>query len=168
MITMRLLDLGWVSGLRSQTLWHAIAETMWPDDAPTLCLMTPRDSYVSLGYHRRIDEIDRDACRRRRLAIYRRRTGGGPVYCDDGQLFFQLIVPAHSWPRVLDRAWARAMGPAVEAFRSRGVKAELTASNDIVADARKISGTGAARIGDALVFVGNVIFGFDHQAMADC
>lgn len=164
---LRLLDLGWVGGLRSQTVWHAVAERMGADARATLCLCSPTDAYVSIGYHRRLDEIDLDACRRRGLPVYRRRVGGGPVYCDAAQLFFQLIVPERGWPAMMERAWERAMGPAVDAFRALGVKAELVEGNDLVADGRKISGTGAARIGDALVFVGNVIFDFDHQAMAD-
>ena len=164
---LRLLDLGWVSGLRSQTVWHAVAERTTPDDRATLCLCSPTDAYVSIGYHRRLDEIDLAACEQRGLPVYRRRVGGGPVYCDGSQLFFQLIVPERGWPAMMDRAWERAMGPAVDAFRAMGVKAELTEANDLVAEGRKISGTGAARIGDALVFVGNVIFDFDHDAMAD-
>lgn len=164
----RLLDAGWVSGVRSQTLWHAVAEGMRPDDPAALALMSPREPYVSIGYHRRLDELDLDACARRRLPIYRRRAGGGPVLCDSGQLFFQLIVPAASFPAVMERAWQRALAPAVTAFRSLGAAASLGEGNDIAVGDRKVSGTGAARIGEALVFVGNVIFSFDHEAFADC
>jgi lipoate-protein ligase A len=164
---LRLLDLGWVSGLRSQTIWHAVAERMRPGDLPSLLLMSPVDPYVSIGYHRSIGEIDRDAARRRGLPVYRRRVGGGPVYCDANQLFFQVVAPAASAPAVLDRAWRRFVGPAVEAFRALGVPAELAEGNDVLAHDCKVCGTGAARIGDAVVFVGNVIFSFDYEAMVD-
>lgn len=164
---LRLLDLGWVSPLRSQTAWHAIAEVAAPGALPTFSMCSPTGPYVSIGYHRRLDEIDLEACARRGLSVFRRRVGGGPVYCDASQLFFQLIVPAAGLPAVMDRAWERAMDPAVAAFRTLGAKAELAEGNDIVADDRKICGTGAGRIGDAMVFVGNVIFDFDHEAMAD-
>lgn len=163
---LRLLDFGTVSGLRSQTWWHAIAETMQPGDPPVLAIMTPADPYVSIGFHRRTDELDLAACAARGLGLYRRRAGGGPVLCDDGQLFFQLIAPTASLPAALDRAWQRALGPAVEAFRSLGVDASLAAGNDMMAGDRKISGTGAAGIGAASVFVGNVIFQFDYDQMA--
>lgn len=164
---LRLLDFGRVQGLRSQTLWHGIAETMRPRRSPVLSIMTPADPYVSIGFHRRADELDLAACAARGFAVYRRRAGGGPVLCDDGQLFFQLIAPAGVLPAALDRAWERALGPAVEAFRSLGIPAALGPGNDILSGDRKISGTGAARIGDADVFVGNVIFDFDYDAMAD-
>ncbi|MGH2830045.1 MAG: lipoate--protein ligase family protein [Actinomycetota bacterium] len=164
----RLLDFGAVTGLRSQTIWHAVAEAAMPDDPPALCLMTPRDPYISLGFHRSVDEVDLAACAERGFAVYRRRAGGGPVLCDDGQLFFTIVAPAASLPASLDAAWRRAVGPAVDAFRSLGIPASLTADNDIVAGGRKISGLGAARIQDAQVFVGNVIFRFDFAAFAAC
>lgn len=164
---LRLLDFGRVAGLRSQTWWHAVAEAMRPTDAPVLALMTPAQPYVSIGFHRRADEIDLAACAARGLALFRRRAGGGPVLCDEGQLFFQLIAPTASLPAVRERAWQRALGPAVSAFRALGVNATLAPGNDMMAGDRKISGTGAAQIGDATVFVGNVIFKFDYAAMAD-
>jgi len=139
---------------------------MQPGDAPVLAIMTPAEAYVSIGFHRRTEELDLAECAARGFGLFRRRAGGGPVLCDDGQIFFQLIAPTGSLPAALDRAWQRALGPAVEAFRSLGVEAELAPGNDMMAGDRKISGTGAAQIGDASAFVGNVIFSFDHDAMA--
>lgn len=164
---LRFVDLGWVSPVRSQTVWHAIAEVATPRSRATFSLCSPTGPYVSIGYHRPLAEVDLEACARRGLPVFRRRVGGGPVYCDASQLFFQLIVPAAAFPAVMERAWVQAMEPAVAAFRTLGVKAELVEGNDILADGRKICGTGAGSIGDALVFVGNVIFDFDHDAMAD-
>ncbi|MEX2556008.1 MAG: hypothetical protein WEB06_10270 [Actinomycetota bacterium] len=162
----RLIDSGIVSGLHSQTVWHAIAEAMSPGDAPVLSILRPAEAYVSIGYHVPIETVDEEACGRRGYAIYRRRAGGGPVLCDPSQLFFQVVVPARDAPKRRDHAWARFLGPAVEAFRRLGVDAVLGPGNDVCANGLKVCGTGAAEIGDALVFVGNVIFDFDHQAMA--
>ncbi len=166
-MALRVVDLGDQGGLRSQTVWHAIADVMGPDDDPVLALQRPTEGYVSIGFHRALAEIDLKACRRRDAAVYRRRVGGGPVYCDEAQLFFQLIVPVAKAPKVVDRAWRRYLAPAVEAFRRMGADARLSGANDIVVGDRKVSGLGAATIGDAMVFVGNVIFDFDYQAMTD-
>jgi lipoate-protein ligase A len=38
--------------------------------------------------------------------------------------------------------------------------------NDLVVEHRKISGTGAGEIGDAIVFVGNLILDFDYEMMS--
>ena len=163
---LRVVDAGRVGALRSQALWHGIASAMGPDDAPTLSLCVPREPYVSIGYHRRLDELDAESCRALGLRVVRRQIGGGPVYLDGDQLFFGLTLPARRAPAALDRLYAELLAPAVEAFRELGIDARLDGLNDIVAGDRKLSGTGAGRIGDAVVVVGNVIFRFPHARMA--
>ena len=167
MTGLRVVDAGETGALRSQALWHGIAETMTGDSRPTLSFCRPTEPYVGLGYHRSLEELDAESCSRRALAIIRRRIGGGPVYIDDQQLFFQLSLPAAIAPARVDLLYRRFLGPAVEAFRTLGIAAELRGLNDITVEDRKISGTGAGRIGDGVLVVGNVIFGFPHHRMTD-
>lgn len=161
---LRVLDLGRVTALRSQTTWHALAHGVSAGEPPTLAFVRPGEPYVSLGYHRRLEEVDLDACRRAGLPVYRRMVGGGPVYLDDGQLFFQIVVPAAGLPLRRDEALRRLLEPAVAAFREAGVPAELDDALEIVVGDRKVCGHGAGQIGDAVVVVGNLIERFDHAA----
>lgn len=163
---MRLIDAGTVGALRSQALWHGIAAAMGPDDEPTLSLCRPGEAYMSLGYHRSLDELDEEACRREGLPILRRRIGGGPVLIDPQQLFFQITMPARQAPAAVSRLYATLLEPAAAAFRALGLDAHVDGLNDIAVGPRKISGTGAGQIGEAVVVVGNVIFDFDHARMA--
>ncbi|UTI66880.1 lipoate--protein ligase family protein [Paraconexibacter antarcticus] len=163
---MRLIDAGTVGALRSQALWHGIAAAMGPDDEPTLSLCRPGEAYMSLGYHRRLDELDQAACSREGLPILRRRIGGGPVLIDDQQLFFQITMPVRRAPASISRLYATLLEPAAAAFRALGLDARVDGLNDIAVGPRKISGTGAGQIGEAVVVVGNVIFDFDHARMA--
>lgn len=162
--TLRVIDFGRVPALRSQTLWHALACGVSAGEPPTLAFARPAEPYVSIGYHRRLEEIDLDACREAGLPVYRRMVGGGPVYLDDGQLFFQIVVPAAGLPLRRDEALRRLLGPAVEAFRAAGVPASLDGGLEIVVGDRKVCGHGAGQIGDAVVVVGNLIERFDHAA----
>ena len=162
---MRLLELGPLDPLRSQTTYHAIAAGVSAGAPPTLSLLWPDRPYVSIGRHRSLDELDLEECRRSGLAVIRRQIGGGPVYLDDGQLFFQVTLPVGSAPAGVEASYRALLAPAVEAFRRLGVAASLVPPNDICVDGRKLSGTGMARIGDALICVGNVIFEFDYEAM---
>ena len=172
MVETRLLDLGTVSALRSQTLFHAIAETAAADDAPTLCVLSPDAPYVSIGYHQdAAEEIDLDFCRERAVAVLRRRVGGGAVLLDADQLFFHLILPERSLERLglsarLDRRYRELAAPALMAYRRLGLAAEFRPPNDLFAGGRKIGGTGAASIGEAFVFVGSLMRRFDHALMA--
>jgi len=161
---LRLIDFGRVSPLRSQSLWHALAYGVSAGEPPTLAFARPAEPYVSIGYHRRLDEVDLVACRETGLPVYRRMVGGGPVYLDDGQLFFQIVVPANGVPRRRDEALRRLLAPAVDAFNAAGAPAALDPAGEIVVGDRKVCGHGAGQIEDAVVVVGNVIERFDHAA----
>jgi lipoate-protein ligase A len=163
---LRVIDFGRVSALRSQTLWHALAYGVSAGGPPTLSFMRPSRPYVGLGYHRRLEEADVDACREAGLPVFRRMVGGGVVYLDEHQLFFQLCLPVKDVPRSREQALRRLLAPAVEAFRAAGVPAELDDDLEIVVGEAKICGHGAAQIDDAVVVVGNLIERFDHTAAA--
>jgi lipoate-protein ligase A len=163
---LRVADFGRVSALRSQTLWHALAYGVSAGGPPTLSFMRPSRPYVGLGYHRRLDEVDFDACREAGLPVFRRMVGGGVVYLDEHQQFFQIVLPVAAVPRSREVALRRLLEPAVAAFRAAGVAAELDGDNEIVVGEAKICGHGAAQIDDAVVVVGNLIERFDHAAAA--
>jgi lipoate-protein ligase A len=163
---LRVIDFGRVTALRSQTLWHALAYGVSAGGPPTLSFMRPSRPYVGLGYHRRMEEADIDACREAGLPIFRRMVGGGVVYLDEHQQFFQICLPVRCVPRSREQALRRLLTPAVMAFRAAGVPAELDDDLEIVVGEAKICGHGAAQIDDAVVVVGNLIERFDHTAAA--
>ncbi|MEE9178385.1 MAG: hypothetical protein V3U46_08145 [Acidimicrobiia bacterium] len=160
--SLRVIDFGRVSGLRSQTLWHAIAHGVSSGAPPTLSFMQPGESYVSIGYHRGIDELNPH----NELPVYRRMVGGGPVYVDDGQYFFQIVVPLAMAPARRGDAIRTLLEPAVEAFNDVGISATLDARNEVVVGDRKICGHAAGQISGSVVVVGNLITRFDHLAAA--
>lgn len=163
---LRVLDLGSVSALRSQTLWHAVAYGVSAGAPPTLSFVRPRSPYVSIGYHGRLEEVDLDHCRAHGLPVFRRMVGGGPVYLDDGQLFFQITLPAQAVPRARRAALRLLLQPAVEALRAVGVPASLDQDPEVTVGDRKVCGHGAGQIEGAVVVVGNLIERFDHERAA--
>lgn len=163
---MRVIDFGEVSPLRSQTLWHAIGYGVSDGSPPTLSFMRPSHPYVSIGLHRRLDELDLQWCKSAGLPIYRRMVGGGPVYLDGGQYFFQITVPDSMTRGTRSQTIRTLLGPAVDAFRSVGVHAHLDEHSEISLGEAKICGHAAGLIGSAVVVVGNLITSFDHEAAA--
>ncbi|MDH3192739.1 MAG: hypothetical protein OEM40_00330 [Acidimicrobiia bacterium] len=164
--TLRVIDFGSVSPLRSQTLWHAAARGVSDGSPPTLSFCRPNGPYVGIGYHRRLAEIDLDWCSRRNVPVYRRMVGGGPVYLDSGQFFFQISLPLSSVPPSRPKALRFLLEPAVEAFTSCGIEAHLDERLEVTVGDRKICGYGAGQIGDAVIVVGNLIETFDHASAA--
>jgi lipoate---protein ligase len=160
---MRVIDFGTVTTLRSQTLWHAVCRNMRAGDAPVLSFVRPESPYVCIGYHRELAEVDTDYCRTAGLPVYRRMVGGGPVYCDADQLFFQITAPVKDLPARRAIALTTLLRPAMRALRRLGVDAELDGFGEISVGAAKVCGHGAGQIGDGATVVGNLIGGFDHE-----
>lgn len=162
MSELRVIDFGSVSALRSQSLWHALAKSAGESGAVTLSFMRPSSSYVGLGLLRNIEEIDTDYCSAEQLPIFRRQVGGGPVYLDENQLFFQVCAPLRALPRVRHHAISKILAPFTRAFRAAGINASLDSEGEISVNGSKVCGHGAGEIGDGAVVVGNLIERFDH------
>jgi lipoate-protein ligase A len=163
---LRVIDFGVSSPLRSQTLWHAVAYGVSAGAPATLSFVRPAAPYVCLGYHRNMDEVDTDYCRANGLPVFRRMVGGGPVYLDSNQLFFQICVRVESLPPGRHQAMRTLLEPAVAAFRALGVPAALDAGGEICVEGKKICGHGAGQIEDAVIVCGNLIEQFDHERAA--
>lgn len=160
---LRVIDFGRVTPLRSQTLWHAVAYGVSGGAPVTLSFARPSAPYVCLGYLRDAAEVDHDYCRANGLPVFRRMVGGGPVYLDDRQLFFQITLPASAVSPSRAAALRSMLEPAVAAFRAAGVDAALEDDGEICLGDRKICGHGAGQIEDAIVVCGNLIEAFDHE-----
>jgi lipoate-protein ligase A len=164
--SLRVIDFGTVTPLRSQTLWHAIAYGVSAGSPPTLSFMRPSAPYVSIGFHTPFEAVDHDRCTRLGIPVYRRMVGGGPVYLDPDQLFFQITVPEETTPALRPAAVQWLLEPAVAAFRAVGIDADLDDRNEVVVGDRKVCGHAAGQIGTAVIVVGNLITRFDHDRAA--
>ena len=162
---MELLNLGKVPWLESQSIYHALATL----GRETLVLLSPSTPYVCIGFHQDLEqEVDVDFCRENDIPIFRREVGGGAVYLDGNQFFFQLILDKKNpeIPRNKESFYKKFLQPIIETYRTIGVPAEYKPINDLVAGTRKVSGTGVGEIGDCIVFVGNIIMDFNYEMMA--
>ncbi len=163
----RVVDLGLVSPVRSQTVYHAVGYAFHPQSPPTILLVSPTDPYVSIGFHQDAQrEVDLDYCRSVGLPVIRREVGGGAVYLDHNQVFTQWIFPRELVPLRVEDRFAWYVRPLIETYRQWGIDASWRPINDIHVRGRKIGGTGAASIGDAEILVGSLMLDFDTKQMA--
>lgn len=166
---LRVIDFGYVSALKSQAVYHGLAEAIGPDDDPVLSLVNPTEPYVCVGVHQEIArEVDEDYCASANLPVIRRHVGGGAVYLDRNQMFFHFIYPRGKAPEFAVNLYPMFIEPAVRTYHDLGVAAEYRPINDIQVAGRKIGGTGAASISEATVMVGSFMFDFDTATMARC
>lgn len=71
--------------------------------------------------------------------VMRRRTGGGAVYHDNGNINFSFIVP----PSFYDQM--RQFGVLMKAVESYGLHCEVSGRNDVLCEGRKFSGNAFSR-----------------------
>ena len=162
---MKLYNLGHVPWLDSQLLYHAMPRL----DVEGLVLLAPAEPYVCIGRHQDVNQdIDLDYCQANHIPVFRREVGGGGVYLDGQQLFFQMVLEKD---RPLAQGskedfYRRMLEPVAKTYSDLGVPAVYKPVNDIITtDGRKISGTGAAEIADHVILVGNIIMDFDYETM---
>lgn len=89
------------------------------------------------------NEVNLDYCREHGIAISRRKSGGGCVYSDEGNIMFSFICDE---PNV-QTVFARCMRLTAEALQSIGIDATVTGRNDVMVDGRKVAGAAFYRTG---------------------
>ncbi|MBN2034559.1 MAG: lipoate--protein ligase family protein [Deltaproteobacteria bacterium] len=162
---MRLYNLGKVPWIESQLMYHALAEM----GREALSLVSPASPYVCIGFHQDVEqEVDLVYCRSMGIPVFRRDLGGGAVYLDGDQLFFQLILHKDNpkAPKSKEAFCRKFLEPIVRVYRRIGIPAEYKPVNDVITGTKKISGTGVAEIGECIVIVGNLIVDFNHEEMS--
>ena len=162
---MNLYDLGHVPWLESQLIYHALPRL----GLEGLVLVAPAEPFVCIGYHQdAAQEVDLAYCRDHNLPVFRREVGGGAVYLDGNQMFYQLVIHRDNPLHTADKPefYERFLAPVVQAYRDLGVETRYRPVNDVITEEdKKISGTGAGDIGDCAILVGNLIADFDYGAM---
>ncbi len=165
----RLLDYYALNPYRTQAIYHAVGLAVDKGIAPnTIIFCKPNSPLVCIGYHQELyREVEVNYCRKKGLPLVRRILGGGAVYLDNDQLFYQII--AHNSdsrvPRNVESLFYRFLEAPVKTYNDIGVPAQYKAVNDIEVRGRKISGNGAGEIGDVSILTGNIIFDFNFDEM---
>lgn len=143
----RLLDMGEVSAVRSQSIYHAVAAAMGPGDSPVAILLRPASRLVSIGVDRHaVDQIDLALCLEHRIPVIRGFAAGPPRVIDRNRLLVSCAFPTGT-AEGLDTI---ADGPVVEACRALGLAVRLGSSGEILAGENGESSpraVGSVRIG---------------------
>ncbi len=164
---MKIYKLREQSNLRSITIFHAMARLGYEG----LVTVYPSETYISVGYFDKTQSIlDVEKCKQHCIPIIRREVGGGPVLLDSNQVFYHLIMKreGRKLPFKIEEAYQRYSQPVINTYKRLGIDVYYRPINDIaVKDShKKISGQGAADIGDSFVFVGSILLKFDTKLMS--
>lgn len=165
--TWRILDTGLRPAAQNLAFNRALLEARQAGEGvPTLRFLRFTPSAL-LGYHQSAEqELDLDYCREHGITIQRRITGGGAIYMDETVLGWELYLTKRELGSADMAVIARRIcEAAARGLSALGVAAAYRPRNDIEVDGRKISGTGGAFDGDALMYQGTLLIDFDIERM---
>lgn len=95
---------------------------------------------VIYGRHQSAEaEVNEAYCREHGIQVVQRKSGGGCVYADEGNLMISYILPASFGTAA--EAYERFLSILAQALREAGLPAVTTAHNDVLVNGRKVSGT---------------------------
>ncbi len=106
-------------------------------------------------------EVNVAWCREHNILMYRRKSGGGCVYSDEGNLMISCIS---SYTDV-NSAFGAYLNNLARALRGLGVPAEVSGRNDIMIEGRKLSGNAFQLFQDRSIVHGTLLFDSDFDAL---
>ncbi|MEW6313705.1 MAG: biotin/lipoate A/B protein ligase family protein [Pseudomonadota bacterium] len=165
--TWRIIDTGLRPAAENLAFNRALLEARQANEIPNTLRFLRFTPSALLGYHQSAEqELNLDYCAAHHIDIQRRITGGGAIYFDEAQLGWELYLTRQDVGSADMQAISRRIcEAAARAISSLGVKARYRPRNDIEVNGRKISGTGGAFDGDALMYQGTLLIDFDVEKM---
>ena len=109
------------------------------------------------------NEVNLEYCREHGVDIVRRKSGGGCVYSDLGNIMISYVSRRGDVSEVFDRY----MTALTEALRALGVPAGKSGRNDILVDGRKVSGNAFHQLPDRSIVHGTLLYSTDLEALTE-
>jgi len=121
---------------------------------------------VIIGKHQNaMAEIDQEFLQAKNIPLFRRLSGGGSVFHDQGNLNFCFVRNGQSSELVNFKA---AITPVVEVLNSIGVPAVFGERNDLLVNFRKISGVACHVYKQRVMHHGTLLFSTDLNMLTAC
>ena len=109
------------------------------------------------------NEVNLPFCRSKGIKVFRRRSGGGCVYADYGNIMLSYVSGRTDAPVLFDRY----LSELAYALSSLGLPAEKSGRNDILIEGRKVSGNAFQQLPSRSIVHGTLLYSADHEMMAE-
>ena len=106
-------------------------------------------------------EVNLDYCREHGIGVFRRKSGGGCVYADMGNVMLTMITCSDQ----VAFTYHRFVEMLLLLLRDIGIRATHTGRNDILVDGRKVSGTAFQLLATHSIAHSTMLFDTDMQHM---
>lgn len=117
---------------------------------------------VIYGRHQSAEvEVNEAYCREHGIAVVQRKSGGGCVYADRGNLMISFVTPdTHS-----EQVFVDFLALIARALQVKGLPAVTTAHNDILVDGRKVSGWACYTCPTGTIVHGTMLYDVNLDAL---
>ena len=117
---------------------------------------------VIYGRHQQREaEVNESYCRDHGIAVVQRKSGGGCVYADEGNLMLSFIsTDTHS-----EAVFERFLKQVAHVLQSLGLDAVSTAHNDILVGGKKVSGNACYALPNATIVHGTLLYDVNLDAL---
>lgn len=109
------------------------------------------------------NEVNAGYCNEHGVEVFRRKSGGGCVYSDMGNIMISFVSRRGEVSEVFDRY----LSGLAEALRSLGLDAQKSGRNDILVDGRKVSGNAFHQLPDRSIVHGTLLYSTDLEALTE-
>lgn len=106
-------------------------------------------------------EVNTEYCKKKNIAVYRRKSGGGCVYADLSNIMFSYINTGHS----VSYTFNKYITLVAQALRKLGVEAYTSGRNDILIGGRKVSGNAFYHLPGRNIVHGTMLYDTDMENM---
>jgi len=117
---------------------------------------------VIFGQHQiREQEVNEAYCREHGIHIVQRKSGGGCVYADEGNVMVSFLVPTEH----VRQTFEQYMALMAEVLRKMGYPAVTTEHNDILVDGHKVSGAACYSVGNVAIVHATMLYDVNLEAL---
>ena len=109
------------------------------------------------------NEVNLNYCKAVGVDVVQRKSGGGCVYSDKGNIMISYI----SERGVVSEVFDRYLSGLTDCLRSLGLDAVKSGRNDILIDGRKVSGNAFHQLPDRSVVHGTLLYSTDLEALTE-
>lgn len=131
------------------------------DDAFFIWRVSPT---VIIGRNQDLEaEVNLEYCRRNDVKVVRRKSGGGCVYSDKGNVMISFVSRRGDVADVFDRY----LTMLTSCLCNLGLKAEKSGRNDILVEGKKVSGNAFQQLPSRSIVHGTLLYDTDFQALEE-
>ena len=117
---------------------------------------------VIYGRHQSAEvEVNEEYCRQNGIEIVQRKSGGGCVYADEGNLMISFVSPStHS-----EQVFVEFLSLVRDALADKGIPAVTTEHNDILVEGKKVSGWACYTTPTGTIVHGTMLYDVNLDAL---